>query len=111
MCGHVNSVAQLTSDTKQLPMPRTILCVALAVAVSPAAAFSPSLALPRAFAGLSTTHQRPHARVAVQPLRMAGAGGVAVTLDSAGFDSGDADPIGSIEALNKVCPLLHRVSP
>jgi len=85
-------------------MHRTILCVALAVAVSPAAAFSPSLALPRVFGGLSTTHKRPHARVAVQPLRMAGAGGVAVTLDSAGFDSGDADPIGSIEALNKACP-------
>jgi len=84
-------------------MPRTRLYVAAAaaaVAVSPAAAFSPLLALPRVSTG--TTHQRLHSRVSVQPLRMAGAGGVAVTLDSTGFDSGDADPIGSIEALNKV---------
>ena len=41
---------------------------------------------------------------------MAGAGGKAVTLDETGFNNfdqagvGDADPIGSIEALNKVVP-------
>ena len=38
----------------------------------------------------------------VATIRMAGAGGKAVTLDSDGFDTGDADPIGSMEALNKV---------
>ena len=91
--------------SKAINMPRARLFVAAAaaaVAVSPATAFSPLLALPRFSTG--TIHQRPnaHSRVSVLPLRMAGAGGVAVTLDSTGFDSGDADPIGSIESLNKV---------
>ena len=40
---------------------------------------------------------------------MAGAGGTDVSLDISDFDKGDADPIGSLDALNKVFPLLELV--
>jgi hypothetical protein len=83
-----------------------------AVAVS-AEAFSLAPVLSRASPALARASLRPGAgRTALAPaaargagaLLMAGAGGKAVELDSAGFDTGDADPIGSIAALDKVCP-------
>ena len=83
-----------------------------AVAVS-AEAFSVAPALPRASPALARASLLPGARRTVlapaaargsHSLLMAGAGGKAVELDSAGFDMGDADPIGSIAELDKVCP-------
>ena len=83
-----------------------------AMAVS-AEAFSVAPALSRTSPALARASLRPGAgRTALAPaatrgagaLLMAGAGGKAVELDSAGFDTGDADPIGSIAALDKVRP-------
>jgi hypothetical protein len=85
----------------------------VAAVAGSAAAFSVVPALPRASQSPTRASLRPGAgRTALAPvaargagaLLMAGAGGKAVELDSAGFDAGDADPIGSIAALDKVCP-------
>ena len=60
----------------------------------------------RRHSALASRHRAPR----LHPLHMAGAGGKSVTLDETGFNNfdqagvGDADPIGSIEALNKVVP-------
>lgn len=97
-------------------MPRTAVWMGVVGALAPTAgAFSPSLMLPRAKApAVAAQLLRGPACAARAParhgsrgatIRMAGAGGKAVTLDSDGFDMGDADPIGSIDALNKVSTL------
>jgi len=111
----------MASDTRRAARPvLRAACVAVAVAAAaiPAAAFSPSAAapllrtaLPRARAAPAPPRAvpaRPRGAPRLQPLRMAGAGGQAVELDSAGFDAGDADPIGSIAALDEVSAAPSR---
>jgi hypothetical protein len=91
------------------------LAAAFVAMASPGTAFSPPPTVSRLssmtvavrrHSALASRHRAPR----LHPLHMAGAGGKAVTLDEAGFNNfdqagvGDADPIGSIEALNKVVP-------
>ena len=85
---------------------------AMAMAMAPlAGAFTPAMSLRGTAPALhgwqrAKSHATPRAAARhgshAATIRMAGAGGKAVALDSDGFDSGDADPIGSIDALNKV---------
>ena len=89
------------------------VAAAAIVWAAPVIAFSPSLVAPGGPlpVRLSSRPQvpgvtllRPTTGLRAPALQMAGAGGAAVNLDSSDFDQGDADPIGSIDALNQVCP-------
>ena len=76
-----------------------VAAAALLTASQHVAAFVPSLVRSSKLVGVNPRVSRSPP---VQPLCMAGAGGKAVKLESTSFDAGDADPVGSIEALNKV---------
>ena len=80
---------------------------ALLTASHHVAAFVPSLARS---SRLISVNPRVSRLPPVQPLCMAGAGGKAVNLESTSFDAGDADPVGSIEALNKVFLFVDLIS-
>ena len=89
------------------------VAAAAIVWATPVIAFSPSLIAPGGPPPVrrcsrpqapGVTLLRPTTGLRSPALQMAGAGGAAVNLDSSDFDQGDADPIGSIDALNQVCP-------
>ena len=110
---HPSRGEQSGGGTKTMTAQHLRVAAAAIVWAAPVIAFSPSLVAPGGPlpVRLSSRPQvpgvtllRPTTGLRAPALQMAGAGGAAVNLDSSDFDQGDADPIGSIDALNQVCP-------
>merc|ERR1712216_825403 len=104
---------QSGGGTKTMTAQHLRVAAAAIVWAAPVVAFSPSLVAPGGPlpVRLSSRPQvpgvtllRPTTGLRAPALQMAGAGGAAVNLDSSDFDQGDADPIGSIDALNQAVP-------